>query len=108
MSTTRCPRKVLDARVRTVRGTQFVARGPDVYELNEVAAEIWKLCDGTRTEDEIGIELAERYTVELERVTADVTGLIGELAEIGFVDIVEHRETSNGAAAPSAYEGKEV
>jgi pyrroloquinoline quinone biosynthesis protein D len=54
--------------------------------LNDSAAEIVKLCDGTRTLDEIAIVLAEKKSAPIERVLADVRALVARLEEKRLVE----------------------
>ena len=49
--------------------------------LNETAAEIVKLCDGTHTEDDIARALATASNAPIERVAADVRALLARLEE---------------------------
>ena len=54
--------------------------------LNESAAAILELCDGTRTVDEIASALAAKAETPLDRVAADVRDLLARLAEKGLVE----------------------
>ena len=54
--------------------------------LNASAAAIARLCDGTRTVDEIIGVLASSADAPRERVGADVRSLIARLAEKGLVE----------------------
>jgi Coenzyme PQQ synthesis protein D (PqqD) len=74
------PKRAPDARVRKIRGQIVVAGTTDVYELSEVAAEIWRLADGTRSVTEIAATLTEHYDVTLEAAFDDVKVLVDELA----------------------------
>lgn len=79
------PSRALDARVRAVRGRHFVARGEDVYELNEVAGVIWRLCDGSRSVDEVAVAICDEYDVDPEVARADTRRVVDELRQLGFV-----------------------
>ena len=54
--------------------------------LNASAAEIVKLCDGTRSIDEIAEALAATSGAQLERVASDVRALIERLTEKRLVE----------------------
>ena len=54
--------------------------------LNESAAAIVTLCDGTRTVDEIIAVLASDVDAPRERVDADVRALVAELADKGLLE----------------------
>ena len=51
--------------------------------LNETATVIWRLCDGTRTAQEIATVLAEAFPDAAESIAADVQATIDELIKIG-------------------------
>ncbi len=54
--------------------------------LNASAAEIVKLCDGTRSIDDIARELAAASNASVERVKGDVQALLARLAEKRLVE----------------------
>jgi hypothetical protein len=60
--------------------------------LNSSAGQVWNLCDGSTTVDEIVRELAATYPDQAGVIDADVRGTLRKLAEIGLV--------SEGPAAP--------
>lgn len=74
-------KRALDVRVRRIGDKQLVARGPKVMELNEVAAAVWSLADGTRSAQQISVAVADEYEVSPEEALADVlefvTGMVG-------------------------------
>ena len=49
-----------------------------VHILNETAAAIWTLCDGTRTTNGIALELLKRIEVSRGVLSADVRSLLKE------------------------------
>ena len=52
-----------------------------VHFLNETAAFIWKLCDGTRREGEILSEMIERFDVSREVLERDVHTILERFRE---------------------------
>lgn len=62
--------------------------------LNETATAIWKLCDGTRTMQQIADVLAENYPDAAEAVRADVIDAIDGLVRSGALKLVGPREAS--------------
>src|SRR5687767_15578735 len=80
-----------DARPRLPRGVRLVrneAQGgwvllaPErVFKADAVAAEILKRCTGEATFEAIVDDLAKTYKAPRERILADVTALLGGLAE---------------------------
>jgi pyrroloquinoline quinone biosynthesis protein D len=52
-----------------------------VIELEGPAADIARLCDGSRTLDQIVDALAVQYTAERAEIAGDVADMLAELAE---------------------------
>jgi hypothetical protein len=50
------------------------------YTLDEIAARIWELCDGTRGPADVAAALEAHYDAPGELIRADVEELISELA----------------------------
>lgn len=69
-------------------GTAVLLRldGGMYYTLNGVGERVWDLCDGTRTVPELASAVAEEFDAPAERIAADVTELVEELAAEGLVD----------------------
>lgn len=63
------PRTVLSARGRTYGKNYRLAKGSRMWELNETGSLIWRLCDGTRTLDQVFAGVAEYF--ECERSESD-------------------------------------
>ncbi len=80
-------KRAIDVRARKVSDRHLVARGDDVRELNEVAAIVWKLADGTRSVAQISQRITEEYEVSGDEALADVTELVADLADGGFVSV---------------------
>jgi pyrroloquinoline quinone biosynthesis protein D len=79
-------RLALARRVRMkhdeVRGVDVLLLPESVLELNAQGAEIVRLCDGTRTVEEMVAEMGKRYSADVER---DVRGFVERLEERGCV-----------------------
>ena len=54
-----------------------------IYSLNEVAARIWNLIDGTRSIGRIAEQITDEYNVEPEVALRDTTEVCKELLELG-------------------------
>ena len=50
-----------------------------IHQLSETAAEIFKLCDGTRTPQQLAGHLCSQYEVEPAQAERDVRQLLDEL-----------------------------
>lgn len=70
----------------------------EVLTLNRSAADIWRLADGTRTEAEVLDRLAETYHVTTADLNADVSSVITDLVERGYLHLAESRPASTNSA----------
>jgi hypothetical protein len=82
------PSRSLDVRVRTIGDRLFIARGNQVFELQDVAEGVWSRSDGTRTVAEIAVEITNEYDVSYDQAFEDVTAFISHLGELSFVEFV--------------------
>lgn len=55
--------------------------GDQVHLLNGSAREIYLLCDGSRTVDQVAVVMAERFEVDHDTALADARRIIGQLME---------------------------
>ncbi len=62
-----------------VRGIDVLLAPELVLELNPQGAEILRLCDGTRSEDEVALAMAERYAHAGEGVGRDVRAFVARM-----------------------------
>jgi hypothetical protein len=68
----------------------LAGRGTDVdaiYSLNRVAAFVWELLDGVRSDRQVVEAVVEHFDVSAERGTADFEGLMRDLLQIGAVEL---------------------
>jgi pyrroloquinoline quinone biosynthesis protein D len=56
-----------------------------VFSPDPIAVEVLKLCDGSRTVEELADVLALRYDAPKERILADIISMLQELADKGVV-----------------------
>jgi pyrroloquinoline quinone biosynthesis protein D len=86
-----------DARPRLPRGVRlvhneaqggFVLLAPErVFKADAIAAEILKRCTGEATVGTIVDDLAKTFTAPRERILADVTTLLGSLADKRLLEL---------------------
>jgi PqqD family protein of HPr-rel-A system len=57
-----------------------------VHILNETAASIWALCDGTRTANAIALELLQRFEVSRGVLSADVRSILKEFRALRLLE----------------------
>jgi hypothetical protein len=70
-----------------VRGdiSLYDAHNERVLVLNGTASDVWRLCDGEQTADEIVHLLANAYRVPAAQITPDVRRTLRQLIEEGFL-----------------------
>ena len=65
---------------------QWVILAPErPLEPDEIAVEVLKLCDGTASISTISDSLAEKFQAPVETILNDVTELLQDLADKGFL-----------------------
>lgn len=73
--------KGVKLRHDTVRGTWMLLAPERAFEIDEVAASVLELCDGTRAFADLVAELAVKFAAEPSEISADVQTMLGDLAE---------------------------
>lgn len=73
--------KGVKLRHDTVRGSWMLLAPERAFEIDEVAASVLELCDGTRSFSEIVAELATKFAADPAEIGADVQVMLGDLAE---------------------------
>jgi hypothetical protein len=58
-----------------------------IYTLNEVAARIWELIDGKRNMGQIRDRILQEFEATSQRIERDLSKYIGELEDIGAINI---------------------
>ena len=61
--------------------------GDRVHVLNESAREIFMLCDGRRTTQEVATAFAGSHAEEADRARRDAAEILGQLADLGLIAI---------------------
>jgi hypothetical protein len=56
------------------------------YALNATAAQVWQLCDGRRTLDDIADALLDRYEATPEQVAESVASFVAHLRELSVLE----------------------
>jgi pyrroloquinoline quinone biosynthesis protein D len=65
---------------------RWVIQAPErIFHLDDVAVAVLQLCDGTRTVEQIALELSVSYNAPKERILADITPMLQQLADKGVV-----------------------
>ena len=62
------------------------------YALTSTGAELWKILDAWRDEEELSGFLQQRYGIGAEQAAADVRDFVEQLESIGAIErVTEHR-----------------
>lgn len=82
-----CPRLAAHARLRDdpLTGAVVLLYPEGALELDEVAAEIVRRCDGLRTVDAIVGELARAFDGDRDEIARDVAGCLHDLRQRGLI-----------------------
>ena len=67
----------------------YVAMGQDVYEVNEVGARIFELCNGKNDIEEISRKISSHFNVDNNQVLEDVIIYTQMLYENTLIEIIE-------------------
>lgn len=67
------------------RGRWIILAPERVYDPDDVAVAVLKMCDAQRSVDDIAATLAAEYQAPLDVITADVISMLQDLADKGVV-----------------------
>ena len=67
------------------RGKWLVLAPERIFEPDEVAVAVLRLCDGARSVDDIAGELAKEYNAAKQEIIADIVAMLQDLADKGVV-----------------------
>ena len=83
-SAPRLPRHI-KLRHDAARGRWIILAPERLFSPDAVAVAVLKLCDGSRTVEQIVLELAQAYSAPQDQILTDVTAMLQELADKGVV-----------------------
>ena len=67
------------------RGRWLVLAPERIFEPDDVAVAVLKLCDGDRSVDDIAGDLAKEYNAPKQEIIADIVAMLQDLADKGVV-----------------------
>jgi pyrroloquinoline quinone biosynthesis protein D len=67
------------------RGRWLILAPERVFEPDDTAVAVLKLCDGARTVADIAGELAKEYNAPTEEIVTDIVAMLQDLADKGVV-----------------------
>ena len=84
----KCPVRRSDLLYREVDNEVVVLdrHSEKIHQLNESAAHVWKLCDGSHSLPEIGRSLTEEYGIPFSAAEADVTRTVSDFTALGLLE----------------------
>jgi pyrroloquinoline quinone biosynthesis protein D len=74
------------------RGRWVLLAPERIIEPNEIALDVLRLCDGTRGLTEIADDLARAYDAPHAEILADITELLQDLADRGYIKDNQSRD----------------
>ena len=77
--------KIID-HVGILYGT---VNGEKLWEVDKVAWEILKMCDGKKTVDQIVWTVSKKFQIDMEEIKPIVIAIMNELKRIEFIDLVD-------------------
>jgi hypothetical protein len=82
------PKRREDLNVRVIDGATVVLdrRANFIHQLNEVATDIWDLCDGVHTPAEIVDEVRAAFDVDAAMAERDVLKTLHRFEEVGLLE----------------------
>ena len=85
LSVPQCPRRAEGYSVEELDGELLLFNPADarVIALNQTAALVWNLCDGSRTVEEIGSLIAAAYPEATAEIPGDVAEVVSLFARHG-------------------------
>jgi pyrroloquinoline quinone biosynthesis protein D len=67
------------------RGRWIILAPERVFEPDDVAVEVLKLCDGQRTVQDIAVQLAKDYSAPIGEIQGDIVQMVQDLADKGVL-----------------------
>ena len=64
----------------------YDAQGEEVHVLNGIAREIYLLCDGERSVEDLVKNIVDRYEVDEETANRDINDLLQKLIDLKLLD----------------------
>ncbi|GAB4452577.1 MAG: hypothetical protein OHK0029_03750 [Armatimonadaceae bacterium] len=85
-----------------------VFRLPDTrkLELDEIGSDVWEMCDGDTTVEEITKALTVQYRLNRRQAETSVTAYLRMLAERRLIVLKATRETASGSPTKAARSGR--
>lgn len=83
-------KKNLEAILVKHDGVFYICKGRRVFNVNEVGARIFDLCDGKTTSKEIAEKIAKKFHINYEQAYKDICQYIDVLLELSIVKKIEN------------------
>ncbi len=69
------------------RGRWLILAPERVFDPDDIAVEVLRLCDGERSVADIAGTLAKEYNAPADEITADIVAMLQDLADKGVVKV---------------------
>lgn len=80
------PLQSFRVRVNTFDDRLLLISGMEAFELNDVAGEIWSMCDGTNERQDIVAAVAGKYEISESEAERDVAAFLDQLERAGLLE----------------------
>jgi hypothetical protein len=80
------PRRAFDVRTDVNSGSVLLIRGTDAFELDDVGAHIWSLCDGSRATEDVIEEIVGAFEVDQQVASDDVQDFLKQLTRARLLE----------------------
>lgn len=67
------------------RGRWLILAPERIFDPDDIAVEVLKLCDGSRTVGDIAVVLAKEYNAPENEIISDIVAMLQDLADKGVV-----------------------
>lgn len=81
-----CPEASLTVRMNTVGKQVLLVNNNEAFEINEVGAFLWRLCDAEHSVGQLIIRVTEEYDVTARKAHAQVWDFLNSLRECRLLE----------------------
>ncbi len=82
----RTPRRAADVRLRIVGNRNLLLKVQVTMEINDIGMQIWKLCDGQHSEEDIAFALTQSYEVDHAMALNDISRFLNEMVNAYMIE----------------------
>jgi len=79
------PKASFNVRMNPLKESYLLVQRNQAFEIDEVGATIWNLCDGDHTLQQIAETLSQEYDVDVSEALQDVNEFVVDLRSKGLI-----------------------